>query len=91
MGESSKVLYVGLDVHKDSLAVAYAPENRGSEVVSVGRQEPSRPGWKCFKYTYTWGAMDIGRCHTGCRTPPCSAKTSVGVPDGMTVAVTTVW
>lgn len=36
MGESSKVLYVGLDVHKDSLAVAYAPEDRGSEVVSVG-------------------------------------------------------
>lgn len=36
MGESSKVLYVGLDVHKDSIAVAYAPEDRGSEVVSVG-------------------------------------------------------
>jgi hypothetical protein len=36
MGESSKVLYVGLDVHKESIAVAYAPEDRGSEVVSVG-------------------------------------------------------
>jgi len=27
MDESSKVLYVGLDVHKDSIAVAYAPED----------------------------------------------------------------
>src|SRR5437773_10805949 len=36
MGESSKTLYVGLDVHKDSIAVAYAPEDRGAEVVSLG-------------------------------------------------------
>jgi transposase len=36
MGESSKVLYVGLDVHKESIAVAYAPEERGSEVVALG-------------------------------------------------------
>jgi hypothetical protein len=35
-GESSKVLYVGLDVHKDSIAVAYALEDRGSEAVSLG-------------------------------------------------------
>ena len=28
MDESSKILYVGLDVHKDSIAVAYAPEDR---------------------------------------------------------------
>src|SRR5260370_902509 len=34
--ESSKTLYVGLDVHKDSIAVAYAPEDRGAEVVSLG-------------------------------------------------------
>jgi transposase len=33
MDESSKTLYVGLDVHKDSIAVAYAPEDRGAEVV----------------------------------------------------------
>ena len=26
MTESSNTLYVGLDVHKDSIAVAYAPE-----------------------------------------------------------------
>jgi hypothetical protein len=25
MAESSKILYVGLDVHKDSISVAYAP------------------------------------------------------------------
>jgi len=36
MGQSSKILYVGLDVHKDSIAVAYAPEDRGAEVVSLG-------------------------------------------------------
>src|SRR4029450_2439405 len=36
MAESSKMLFVGLDVHKDSIAVAYAPEDRGAEVVSVG-------------------------------------------------------
>lgn len=36
MSESSRTLYVGLDVHKDSIAVAYAPDERGAEVVSVG-------------------------------------------------------
>ena len=36
MTESSKTLYVGLDVHKDSIAVAYAPEDRGADVVSLG-------------------------------------------------------
>ena len=36
MAESSRTLYVGLDVHKDSIAVAYAPEDRGAEVVSLG-------------------------------------------------------
>src|SRR6266571_1739311 len=36
MDESSKTLYVGLDVHKDSIAVAYAPEDRGADVVPVG-------------------------------------------------------
>jgi len=36
MDESSKTLYVGLDVHKDSIAVAYAPEDRGAEVLSLG-------------------------------------------------------
>ncbi len=36
MGESSKTLFVGLDVHKDTVAVAYAPEDRGADVVSLG-------------------------------------------------------
>src|SRR3989449_4533343 len=36
MGESSKTLYVGLDGHKESIAVAYAPEDRGAEVASLG-------------------------------------------------------
>jgi transposase len=36
MDESSKTLYVGLDGHKESIAVAYAPEDRGAEVVSLG-------------------------------------------------------
>jgi len=36
MNESSRTLYVGLDVHKDSIAIAYAPEDRGAEVVSLG-------------------------------------------------------
>ncbi len=36
MDECSKTLYVGLDVHKDSITVAYAPDNRGTEVVSLG-------------------------------------------------------
>jgi hypothetical protein len=36
MGESSKTLYVGLDVHKDSIDVAYAPEDQGAELLSRG-------------------------------------------------------
>ena len=36
MEESSKTLYVGLDVHKDSIMVAYAPAERGAEVVALG-------------------------------------------------------
>ncbi len=34
--EKSSTIYVGLDVHKDSIAVAYAPEDRGADLVSLG-------------------------------------------------------
>jgi transposase len=40
MTESSKTIYVGLDVHKESIAVAYAPDDRGAEVVSLGTIGP---------------------------------------------------
>ena len=36
MDKCSKALSVGLDVHTASIAVAYAPEDRGAEVVSLG-------------------------------------------------------
>ena len=36
MAQSSKTLYVGLDVHNESIAVADAPEDHGGEVVSLG-------------------------------------------------------
>jgi transposase len=36
MAQSSKTLSVGLDHHKDSIAVAYAPEDRGADVVALG-------------------------------------------------------
>jgi transposase len=36
MAESSKTLYIGLDVHKESIAVAYALDERGADVVSLG-------------------------------------------------------
>ena len=36
MKNSTTKLFVGLDVHKDSIAVAYAPEQRGSEIISLG-------------------------------------------------------
>src|SRR4029450_9177755 len=32
----SRTLYVGLDVHKDSIAVAYVVQDHGAEVVSLG-------------------------------------------------------
>jgi hypothetical protein len=41
MKESGKTtIYVGLDVHKGSIAVAYAPEDRGADVISLGTIGP---------------------------------------------------
>ena len=40
MDESSKTLYVGFDVHKESISVAYAPDDRGAEVVWLGAIGP---------------------------------------------------
>jgi transposase len=36
MAECSRTLFVGRDVHKDTIAVAYATEDRGTEVRSLG-------------------------------------------------------
>jgi transposase len=36
MADSTTKLFVGLDVHKDSIAVAYAPQQRDAEVISLG-------------------------------------------------------
>jgi transposase len=36
----SRTLYVGVDVHKAAIAVAYAPEERGAEVVFLGTIGP---------------------------------------------------
>jgi transposase len=36
MGKSNKTAYVGLDVHKDSISVAYAPDEHGAEGVGLG-------------------------------------------------------
>ena len=44
MNESTRTLYVGLDAHKESIAVAYAPEDRGAEVVSLGAIGPRQCG-----------------------------------------------
>ena len=46
MGESSKTLFIGLDVHKDTIAVAYAAEDRGTEVVSLGMIGRARFRWR---------------------------------------------
>ena len=32
----SRTLYVGMDVHKESIAVAYVAQTHGAEVVSLG-------------------------------------------------------
>ena len=36
MTQSTTKLFVGLDVLKDSIAVAYAPQQRGAEIISLG-------------------------------------------------------
>ena len=34
--QQSSTLYVGLDVHKESIAVAYVAQDHGAEVISLG-------------------------------------------------------
>ena len=36
MRSPNNMLFVGLDVHKESIAVAYAPQEPGSEAVALG-------------------------------------------------------
>ncbi len=36
MQQSNTALYVGLDVHKESISIAYAPDTRDAEVVALG-------------------------------------------------------
>ncbi len=36
MTQSTTKIFVDLDVHNDSIAVAYAPELRGAEIISLG-------------------------------------------------------
>jgi hypothetical protein len=38
----SSTLYVGMDVHKESIAVAYVAQAHGAEVVSSALSEPGR-------------------------------------------------
>jgi hypothetical protein len=72
MDKSSKVLFVGLDVHKDTIAVAYAPEERGAEVVSLGtigtRQYDIDKMIRIWSRTAprSWWRMRRGRAATGC-------------------------
>ncbi len=35
-------VFIGLDVHRNSISVAYAAEERGSEIVFVGQVGPRR-------------------------------------------------
>lgn len=36
MKQSSTTLYIGLDVHKESISVAYAPDVRSADIISLG-------------------------------------------------------
>ena len=54
MKQSTTKLFVGLDVHKDSIAVAYAPEQRGAEIISLG----SIGTRQCDEMDQTAGAVD---------------------------------
>src|SRR5437870_13234369 len=78
MDESSKTVYVGLDVHKDSIAIAYAPEDRGAEVRSLGaigarqcdidklsRRLESKGATLVFAYEAGPGGDWLYRCFTG--------------------------
>jgi hypothetical protein len=48
----SSTLYVGLDVHKESIAVAYIPEEHGAEVTNLANNSftPVRNEADCTAY-----------------------------------------
>jgi hypothetical protein len=68
--DSGKALYVGLDVHKDSIAVA--PEDCGADVVSLGTTGTRQCDIdKLIRTLQSKGAAlvfvsEAGPCGTGC-------------------------
>ena len=72
MKESSKTtIYVGLDVHKESIAVAYVPEDRGAEVIALGMIGPRQCDLdKLIRQLQSKGAT-LASGETACSTVSC--------------------
>ena len=67
MGKSTTTLFVGLDVHKDTIAVACAPEGRGAEVRVygiIGYDVPSTVvEWNRGSLAIASGQLSVRRRH----------------------------